>query len=354
MPVIPRKRHHMRSNTVLTVIFAVIVAAVLIGEVYVYTQDQGRYSSDVTFDAENDRIDYSVTSKGSEQYSVIVSDNGGFGRVDNYYIYYDAEYGSRLEKVQVPVGARELTQEYHISQLITMLNNRSITEIEMLNATELEAMMTTGGSPASKGLIILSGAFPDTVYTGEPTDPVFNWINAGGSLYWAGNVIGAYIARSNGTVEEVPDGEGLFGLSPLSTSPEKELSDITTNDYRHSLSLMNNSVRYGVNTKGLTDHLAIGYTDGTYSSSVLLKVGDGMICVVAGDHSIEQRHDLAQIIASGICYRSTEEGYAEGEVKKGTAIGNIDVILESGNNYAVYIYFGGYYTVYGKITEVIP
>jgi len=41
-------------------------------------------------------------------------------------------------------------------------------------------------------------------------------------------------------------------------------------------------------------------------------------------------------------------GYADGNVKRGTVSGTIDVSFVSGNNYVAYVYFGGYYTVYGK------
>jgi hypothetical protein len=356
----------LRSNTVLTVIFVVIVAAVLIGEAYVYTLDPGRYSS-VAQDTADGRLEYAVTSGGSDVYSVVVLDNGAFEKIDKYYIYYDAEYGSVLEKTWSPVGAKELTQEYYISQLVATLNNRGVSDIEILNAECLASKMSddiSSGTASRKGLVILSGALPDTIYkgAGAPADTVFDWISDGGSLYWAGNALGKYYATPGKKTVEVqaPVYEGLFfrGVPCLTDSTETELSDVD-NGYRYSLSLMNNSVRYGVNGPMLAGAgnkiLSVGYTDGEHSSAVMFEFGKGMICVLAGDHSNNQRHDLAQIIASGICHSTSETaaGYAEGEVKHGTVAGTIDTGFAAGSNYTVYIYFGGYFTVYGKVTEVI-
>ena len=149
-----------------TIIFVAVVAVVLIGEAYVYTIDNGRCSSDVSVTSAG--VEYSVASKGSEQYSVLVLDNGPFERIDAWYVYYDAGYGSDLENVVVPVGAKELTQWYHISQLITILHDRGVSNTEILNAADLGTAMASdsGGSAAKKGLIVLSGALPDTVYMG--------------------------------------------------------------------------------------------------------------------------------------------------------------------------------------------
>jgi hypothetical protein len=346
----------MRSNNVLTVIFVIIVVAVLVGEVYVYTMSDGRCSSEITIT--DGRLEYSVTSKGSENYSVVVSDNGSFEKIESYYIYYDADYGSKLEKARVPIGAKELTQEYHIEQLIKMLNIRGICDITMLNAADLAVAMRSdfapGGKATSKGLVVLSGALPYTIYTGYAEDTVFKWITAGGSLYWAGNILGKYCAKENGTTDEVIGYETLFFGPCMNTDDASaELSDVA-NGYRYSLSLMNSSVKYGIDPSKLSAAgLAVGYTDGTYCSSVLVKFGSGMICVFAGDLSNEQRHDLAQIIASGICYDSKEAGYAEGNVKRGTVTGTIDAAFKSGHNYTVYIYCGGYFTVYGKTTGYV-
>ena len=344
----------MRSDAVLTAIFVVIVAAVLVGEAYVYTLDNGRHSSEMTINGDGD-LEFSLTSKGSEQYSVVVSDNGKFERIEKYYIYYDADYGSVLERPWVPIGAKELTQEYYISQLVTMLNIRGVCGIEILNAADLKIAMekdVADGTCTSRGLAVLSGALPDTIYGGAAGDLIFGWIEDGGSLYWAGNVLGKYYATAGKAIVEVTGYEALFffGLSCVSDDDDRELSDITSNSYRSSLSMMNNSIRYGIDPSGFpVVNLTVGYTKDGYCSSVLYERGSGMICVLAGDLSNNQRHDLAQIMASGLSPYSAEAGYAEGEVKRNTVKGTIDgSSFVTGNNYTAYVYYGGYFTVYGK------
>jgi hypothetical protein len=137
----------VRSNAVITVIFVAIVAVALIGEAYMYTLGPGRYSSDVWV-TDDDGLRYSVTSGGSDIYSVLVLDNGDFEKIEKYYVYYDGDYGSKLEKPWSPIGAKELTQEYHISQLIKMLNNRGVCDIEVLNARKVTEHLLGRGGPA--------------------------------------------------------------------------------------------------------------------------------------------------------------------------------------------------------------
>jgi len=351
----------MRSNTLFTIFFVAVVAVVVIGEAYVYTIGDGRYSSDVRVTDDGLGVEYSLTSKGSEQYSVLVLDNRTFEKIDTYYIYYDTDYGSELKKVPVPVGAKELTQEYHISQLITILHDRGVDNIVMLNASGLAAAMSSDipAEAGTKGLIVLSGALPDTIYEGGPTDLIFDWLSAGGSLYWAGNLLGAYYGTSGGVVVPVTGYEELFfGVSGCLNAGDtgSGISDVPGNDHRYSLSLMNGRTEYGVNVSvfGIGSYLAIGYTDGTYCSAAMIKFGKGMICVLAGDFSNEQRHDLAQIVASGISAYTDTAGYANGDVKRGTVTGRVDVNLAPGNNYVVYVYYGGYFTVYGRTAAVVP
>jgi hypothetical protein len=343
----------MKSNTVLTVIFVVIVAAVLAGEVYVYTISQDRYSSDIA--VTGDGVDYSVTSAGSTNYSVLVMDNGDFKRIDRYYIYYDDGYGSKTEKVAVPVGAREFTQRYYIEQLIKMLENRGIRNVEILNAARLGDLISSDPDPSGKGLVVLSGALPDTVYNGDPGNPIFSWIRGGGSLYWAGNLLGAYYSTSSGTVAVSGDHQTwFFGVNDSlnRNGPERAFTDVTANDYRHTLSLKNNSIKYGVNVS-VPNSMTVGYTDGTYGSTVMIGLGSGMICVLAGDYSGEQRHDLAQIISSGICHLTSDAGHVSGDIKRNTVTGTISVGFDTGRNYAVYIYCGGYFPTYGRTWAVV-
>lgn len=352
----------MRTDSKITIIFALVVAIVLLGEIYVYAFNTDGYSSDAS--VSGNRVDYSVSADVSTTYSVHILDNGSFKPNAEYYIYYDSGYGSSIEAVPVPVGAKPFTQDYYISQLIHMFEYRGITNVETLDASELREAMLSDiyAGTCEKGLIVLSGALPDTIYKGVDTDTIFEWLGDGGRLYWAGNLLGRYVASADGGLTDLDEnGVGyqtmFFGTDCLNTGDaDKAYSDITVNDYRHTMSMANNSVKYGVDASKLPagDVLAMGYTDGTYSSTAFVKYwsGDGMICVVGGDYSSYQRNDFAQMISSGLSYCSETIGYAEGALKRTTLHGTIDATITGGNVILAYVYYGGYYPIYGKLMEL--
>jgi len=335
----------MKSNTLLTILFVIIVAIVLAGEAYVYTIDtDSRYSSDM--ELESTGLRYSVTSGGSEPYSVLLIDNGSFEMNDGYYMYYDTEY-----PITMSWTGGATAYENYTAQVIKTLNNRGVKNIILLNASELLEMMQDPLNTNS-ALIVLSGVLPDTVYKGNSGDEIFTWLNNGGRLYWAGGLLGAHYATSteikNAHSGYQNDFLGANSQNTKNTSTAK--SDITTNDFRNSLSLMNNSTRYAVNTSAVTStFIELGYTDGVYSSIVLAQKGDGMICILSGAFSNTQRHDLAQVVSSGICYQSSTIELAEGVVKRTTVNGEIEFIPTAGDCYVVYVYYGKYYPVYGEL-----
>jgi hypothetical protein len=206
---------------------------------------------------------------------------------------------------------------------------------------------------AGKGLVFLSGALPSTVYSGSASDKVLTWIHNGGTLYWAGEALGRYVGNNDKTVREVADYESLFfgvgGCLNTRTEDCRAYSEITDNNYGRHLSLKSNDVRYGVKIGSVPDSLCVGYSEDGYASATLTKCGAGMICVMGGNYSNSQRMDLANIIASGLCYCSSEIGCKEGTVARGTASGSFENMPVSHGNLAVFVYLGGDFSVYGKL-----
>jgi hypothetical protein len=341
-----------RSEAPILAIAAVLVVILLVGEAYIYTLDPDDLY-EIGSVRTGDDINYSITSGASNEYDVVISENGGFAPIDTLYIYYDEKYVSNVEDVWQPIGAKPLTQSYYISELKYQLENRGFTErssksIKTLDAEELEKTLSGDLDSTSfgKGLVIISGALPHTVYSGDPDDLVLRWISDGGTLYWAGNLLGAWYSTTDDLVPVDGYQDLFFGADCLNVSDiDKAASDITENDYRYALSLMNNRVKYGVNTSLIDGALGIGYTENEYSSIAFVKHGNGMISVIAGDYSNYQRTDLAQIISSGLCYSSTIIGSDGGKVTREKIEGTISV--EGHTNISVYIYLGGYYTVRG-------
>lgn len=337
----------LKTEIKIAIVSLFVVAIIMIGAVYIYTIDSGRYSSDASV---NDGVlGYSVSATDNKEFSVTVFTS--MVEMTDLYIYYDETYASEYEEPTVAVGAMPLTQEYYINQLKSVLDCRGIKEAIELNASELAEAMNSDVKDGqfNKGLVVISGALPDTIYAGDGHDLIFQWLNNGGRLYWAGNLIGKYIASPDGITEAGDDYQELFfGTECLNTGDlDIAYLDVKDNGFQSALSIMNNNIKYGVDATKLSDAIPIGYTEGDYSSIVLSKYGDGMICVFGGEYSNNQRTDLAQIIASNISYSSEMIDCVKGNVKGGTQISSIDLAGVSGD-ISVYIYMGGYYTVYGK------
>ena len=178
-----------------------MLAVVVIGEAVVYTSDYTDYSADASLS--DGILDYTVSADGSKVYSVVVSDDGGFAGIDRLYLYYDETYPSDYEAVDADVGAPKFDQHYYLEQVAGLLEFRGISDVRFVNAAELGAALQSdieNGTCRGTGLVVVSGALPDTVYEGNGDDPVFGWMNAGGSLYWAGNALGMNYATPEGLV----------------------------------------------------------------------------------------------------------------------------------------------------------
>lgn len=182
-----------------------------------------------------------------------------------------------------------------------------VKDIEMADAQRL-AEVLKDPAYAGCGIIMTSGAFPDTVYDGTSGSPVLKWIAEGGSMYWVSMQIGRYIGHSDGTVSDAPAGYeklflGMTGcLNPMEQTEDRRggaaYGDVTDNALRYALSLKNNNILYAVDTSAMggTEHLSMGYCEEmggkTYASIVLVRNGNGQVCIMAGDYSNHQRMDL--------------------------------------------------------------
>lgn len=336
-------------NKGLVALAVIIIVAIVVGEVYVYS-----FSAENTYRANasvgNGSITYEVGSNIASCYDVVYSDNGDFDCVSDVYIYFDPSYKDNLVKVDQPIGSKELDQPYYVEQLKHQLENRGV-KYTVLDAERLSEKLSDDISSGNcrKGLIAVSGALPDTVYRGNDSDRILEWIRGGGCLYWLGSLIGSCYATRDAIVPVAADYESMFLCAPgclnrseLSTA----YSEIDDNGYKNALSLSGNDVKYGVDTSKLaTENLAVGFREGGYSSVTLIENGDGMVCVIGGDYSNRQRADLAQIVASHICYRSELLEHVSGNVKGGTSNGTVNA---ANGKSTMYIYIGGYFTEYGR------
>lgn len=342
-----------RTELPAMVIAVAILAVIVIGEAVVYTSDYTDYSADASL--EDGTLNYSVSADGSKEYSVVVSDNGGFTGIRTLYLYYDESYPSDYEAVDSDVGAPTFNQKYYLEQVANLLEYRGVQDVRFVNAQELKEVLGAdieSEGCSGKGLVVVSGVLPDTVYEGNQDDVIMRWISSGGSLYWAGNTLGSSYATQDG-IEPVDSDyqEMFFGGDCLYTGDDTEAYSEVSNGYTKGLSLMNNDVRYGIDsTKVGSDRacLTMGFVnDAGYASIGMVQCGQGMVCVFGGQLSNMQRYDMAQVIASGIGPSSQLITVETGSVTRGTVTGSIDGI--TGTGVSAYIYLGGYYPVYGKL-----
>ncbi|MCK9323117.1 MAG: hypothetical protein M0P07_04070, partial [Candidatus Methanomethylophilaceae archaeon] len=147
----------MKSDSHIVAIAVILIAMMLIGEIVVYTSGTDSFNADATITDDSDGIGYSVSSSGSNTYSVLITDNDSFKSIDTLYIYYDSTYESNYQPVTVAVGAKALTQEYYIEQLIKTVEYRGLSNVITVDADELEDLMKQDTSSSGQAVVVISG-----------------------------------------------------------------------------------------------------------------------------------------------------------------------------------------------------
>lgn len=331
----------MKSGNIIVVVSVILIAAVVLGEVFIYGFTSDRYDSDAQ--VEDGMLEYSISSTGSKEYAVIVFDN--MDTLGVLYIYYDNDHGNAKNSDLDGVPTQYISQ---IEEVQTLLKYRGITNVELVNAESLGTKVSEdiASGSHSNGLLMLLGTLPDTVYS-ETNDNIFKWMDAGGRLYWAGSLIGKYYTTEDDVKEVENYQEKFFGAECLNTGDIDVAYSTVDNPFGDSPSFLNNHVKYGIDTSLVSGKsLAMGYEEDKYSSISMVEHGNGMICVAGGDNSRNLIKDLAQVIASNIGPTSEPIDIIHGTVKNSTS-GTVDLAGTSGN-ISVYIFLGGDYAVYGK------
>jgi hypothetical protein len=333
----------MRAGELYPVIAAVaVLALVLGGEGLMLMASHDDFSSSAV--ERDGSVEYSIGSSLSHEYCVASLDDT-LGGLQSLSVYYDPSYRSFAENGVAAIGGRALDEEYYVQQMPATFKMRGIDFCETVDAQELRGITSSPG--AGSAIIILSGSLPDTVYDGTSDSPILSWISSGGRLYWVGGPLGSYIAHPDG-LEQVENGASLF-LGSECIGPEgiNAYSEVE-NGYRDALKLQSNHLGWAVDSSLLPEDavsLSMGYCEGSLSTITLVACGDGAVCIVAGDYTIRQRMDMAQVVAACIGPETVLVDYEEGKVK-GTSTG--DMALGD----SVYITLGGFYPMYCERHEV--
>gem|GEM_PF-1430226 len=330
---------------------AFFVVFVLAGQIVTYWGTPFDYGSNATLTEDGD-IAFSVSAPSSV-FSVVAYDDGGFEAATDLYVFIDPNYGGMSSYSDQTAFLSQLTKELEI---------RGVKPPARVNAEELAALMSEPG--AGKGILMLSGAFPDTVYSGSAGDLVFTWLDNMGSIYWTNGKIGRCVSHSDGTMTGLDGTDMLFFGMDGAVRASADSMTGTLDGPDAALGEML-SVNYGIwaghTTNGLSQYiggktLAIGYSDADgYNSAVLTDCGKekGMIAVFGGTLEGDRgdtRATMAQVIASGISYRVNPD---EILYTTGTATGTYNGMIDAAVDLTyVYIFIGTLNPVYGNLFDV--
>lgn len=313
----------MKHSDKIIVLFAIIVSVMIIGEV-ITVHPPSYFDSNVYSDENGTH--YEVNAQGATNFTIIESNPGSFRAPSNIVVYYDETYGAHVE----------YPNSTNVLQMVKELSIRGM-NASIVNAIEVAEIMSEGNTDT--GIIFLTGALPDTIFTGLDNDLVFKWLEVGGSIYWIGKPIGMNIATSDHRTEKI-DCQRMF-FEDYRTEFEKNLADIPT-ECGEMLCIRTTWATYGLQVD-LPNSLSVGFeTDNGYGSIVLSKCRNGMVTVVGCDYSDIVRADIAQIVASGLTYDSSIIEVKNVYVHNGSSTGDL-----TGSSTCVYIFSGGYYTNYG-------
>lgn len=325
----------MSTKKIGVIVAAVLIAILLIGEVYIYTFNaNATYTIDSS--QESDGIHYTVGSKICNDYDLALFDNGDFSYSEEYYIVKDGTYP-------------KYGDPGYISEIVQQMKKRGV-EVHTVSASEIRTILMNNLSSDVRQSLIVYGTLPDTVYTGHSSDLLFKWIDHGGRLYWTDSEIGEYYSTEDELVQVENHSTLFFGSECLNT--EKCISDEwDDNKQTEVLKLRNSQMKSGVIIDRMPEgkeYIAVGYMADGCSSDTLVRFGNGMVCTIAGEVSYDQVFDLAQIVSSGLCYRTKVIGYETGSLFRDSASGTIACNYSELKNTTFYAYIGGYFLEYAR------
>ena len=335
-----------KNDRIIIIATSIVLVLILTGEVVTMTSSHDDFSSSITVDG--DDVDFKLKTRGSYSYEVLSLEDS-LRMPESIAIYHDPAYKSAAEEGGSSTGGMPFTEDYYLKQIKGKFMVRGVENLKVLDAQGLEDFLSQPGS--GQALIVISGSLPNNVYTGDvESDPIFGWLNSGGRLYWAGDILGKYISYPD-RVDPIDGGTTLFlGSECIDTEEYTADTDIEEEhkEFKKHLHLINHEAQFSVDTAELPSDKrfqSMGRTDGTHATITMVGYGEGIIYVFGGKYSIEQSDDLTQTVASGIGLDTTIKDFKTGKFR-----GVVEGTVMKADS--VYIMIGGDLLVYGQNYEV--
>ena len=335
----------------LVLLAVVLCAVVLVGELTAYGPNTHNYSAECS--AEDGIVDVSISSSSSDSYSIIYMDNGEFSPPTQLYILLDERYDENFDEANETANLKKIDQQYAVDQVRISLGIRGFKDVAVCNGNQLlSAMADDIGSNIPKGLLVMTYALPEGIYSGSDGDMLFEWIAEGNSLYWMDSPIGTFYRDGSGLVQ-VDDGQMLFFGKECVNIDGTDLALYEDNNtsLTKALALKWNRTINGLNVSGIEGAVSMGFCQDGVSSVSMVPFGKGMICVLGGAYDKNQCDDISQIISSGVSCYSNVLAIGNGTVTRGTS--NVNFMIPEGTEKIhISVLIGGYYTVYGRSFDV--
>ncbi len=335
----------MQRKVDLVVVLALMLCAVVVvGEYCTYYSDIHQYGSTATWS--EGKVDYTVSSSGSDVFSAVLLDNGDRSPVSDLRIFVDEGYMDNYPEAHDISGAIYLDQSYYATQIHEALKIRGFSDITECGSSELESYLrSTLSDPNGHGVMVMSYALPSDIYDGTADCLLMEWMSGGGSLYWLGSEVGRFYTEGSILVEVTGNQELFFGTRCIRDGSLGVADSKQDNGFTDALCLKNSNLQFALDSSVLGKSLAMGYSLDGYSSIVFVPFGSGQVCVFSGGFDVNQIDDIGQVVASGVTVDSDIVCVQEGKVVRGTVEGSIDV---PGDNCILYIYTGGFYMNHGE------
>ena len=121
-----------RKTVTLVVLAIVLCAGVVIGEVFTYGINIHNFDAKAEFSSGT--LDYSVSSSGSDTYSVVLLDDNNVSITKELYVYVDNEYDSYYREALEKSNIEYVEQQYYSEQLKKFLGVRGFDNVKLVDS----------------------------------------------------------------------------------------------------------------------------------------------------------------------------------------------------------------------------